>query len=221
LAETARAAAVAGVGWVVLNREAHYLAALRAEFPKLPIFCITANQVQVGHLQGGLVKSALPGGGHVIYIKGRMYTSTGRRRLQGFQEELAGGPWTVTMLEGDWSIEGGRRAMHTWLSGDKGSLPAPGVVCAQNDSMAVGAQEAYQETMNRSGQAAPELPFIGCDGSLGFGQRLVREKKLLATVEVPSSADLAMEFIARVCHGGSVPAMQVLIPVRSILQRDG
>src|ERR1700730_2373635 len=36
LPRVARDAAKAGIGWILLNREAHYIDSLRAEYPELP-----------------------------------------------------------------------------------------------------------------------------------------------------------------------------------------
>src|SRR4051794_35426218 len=51
LAEAARAAGDAGIGWALLNREASYLDQLRTDYPGLPIFSATPDQVEIGHLQ--------------------------------------------------------------------------------------------------------------------------------------------------------------------------
>ena len=58
LADVARQAAAGGVGWVLLNREASYLPALRAEFPGVPIFGVTPDQTQIGRIQAEQVRAA-------------------------------------------------------------------------------------------------------------------------------------------------------------------
>ena len=49
--QVARAAAAAGIGVVVLNRDANYLADLRSQF-HAPVFAITSNHEEIGRIQG-------------------------------------------------------------------------------------------------------------------------------------------------------------------------
>jgi ABC-type sugar transport system substrate-binding protein len=216
LAEPARAATAAGIGWALLNREAGYLDALRQEHPGLPIFSATPDQVEIGRLQGRQSKVCLPRGGSVLYITGPSSTSSARRRLEGIREELSrtdAPAWALSLLEADWTSEGARLALDRWFETDH---PPPGVVCAQNDDMALGARQALRDAASRRGEMSlAEIPVTGCDGSPGFGQRLVREKRLLATVEVPSAAGRAMEWIARARDGEHPPPL-VTLPVASV-----
>jgi ABC-type sugar transport system substrate-binding protein len=217
LAEPARSAASAGIGWALLNREADYLQPLRDEFPGLPMFSATPDQVEIGRLQGRQVKAALASGGEVVYLTGPTATSSARRRREGLEEEIAGGLWQVTSLDADWTAEGGRLVLQKWLEELLPGTPAPGVVCAQNDDMALGARQALRDAASRRGEKGlASVPVIGCDGSPGFGQRLVKEKRLLATVAVPSAAGLALEWLARARDGAGRPPMLVTLPVTSV-----
>jgi ABC-type sugar transport system substrate-binding protein len=217
LAEPARAAAAAGIGWALLNREAAYLDQLRSDFPLLAIFSATPDQVEIGRLQGRQARAVLPSGGQVLCITGPPSTSSARRRLQGLNEELASETWVVSLLEADWTSEGARLALERWLETAASAGHLPGVVCAQNDDMALGARQALRDAGSRHPEKAfAEIPVTGCDGSPGFGQRLVREKRLLATVEVPSAAGRAMEWIARARDGLERPPPFVTLPVSSV-----
>src|SRR6516165_5008568 len=51
LPQVAKAAAAAGIGWAVMNREADYVADLRRNF-KVPLFTLTSNHEQIGRIQG-------------------------------------------------------------------------------------------------------------------------------------------------------------------------
>ena|SRR5437879_1750490 len=51
LPQVARAAASAGIGWVILNREADYIGDLRLAH-RVPVFCITSDHREIGHIQG-------------------------------------------------------------------------------------------------------------------------------------------------------------------------
>jgi ABC-type sugar transport system substrate-binding protein len=217
LAETARVVGAAGVGWALLNREAEYLDRLCREFPRLAIFSTTPDQREIGRLQGRQARAVLPAGGHVVCVTGPPSTSSARRRLDGMREELGGGAWKITLLDGDWTSEGARLVLDAWMQGPGKEQERPAVVCAQNDDMALGARQALRDAGSRAGDPAlAEVPVTGCDGSPGFGQRLVREKRLLATVEVPSAAGPAMEWIARERDGAERPPQLVMLPVSSV-----
>src|SRR5271157_2713023 len=49
--QVARAAAAAGVGWVVMNREADYIAELR-QTCKAPVFALTSDHLETGRIHG-------------------------------------------------------------------------------------------------------------------------------------------------------------------------
>src|SRR5215469_8231834 len=51
LPHVARAAVGAGMGWVLLNREADYISELRRT-SQAPIFCVSANHLEAGRIQG-------------------------------------------------------------------------------------------------------------------------------------------------------------------------
>ena len=69
LPQVARAAASAGIGWVVLNRDANYIGELR-QFSKAPIFAVTVDHVDIGRIQAKQCTALLPTGGAVLYIQG-------------------------------------------------------------------------------------------------------------------------------------------------------
>jgi ribose transport system substrate-binding protein len=49
--QVARAAAAAGIGWVVLNHQVDYIMELRRSF-KVPLFAVTSDHVDIGKIQG-------------------------------------------------------------------------------------------------------------------------------------------------------------------------
>ncbi|HEV2729373.1 MAG TPA: substrate-binding domain-containing protein, partial [Terriglobales bacterium] len=51
LPQVARAAAAAGIAWVVLNRDAEYVSELRKAY-RVPIFSITSDHEEIGRIQG-------------------------------------------------------------------------------------------------------------------------------------------------------------------------
>lgn len=210
----ARATAAAGAGWVVLNREGGYVETLRAEFDGMPIFGVTPDQTGIGHIQAQQLRVLLPRGGRIVCLTGPARTFSAQRRLDGMREALDP-DYGLTVLESDWTTEGARLLLDGWLGGvDARELPD--AVCAQNDEMALGARQALRDASTRL--ARPDLaavPITGCDGSPGLGQRLVREKRLWATVALPSAAGPAVDWLARWRDGGEAPPSHVTLPVSS------
>jgi ABC-type sugar transport system substrate-binding protein len=214
LSEFARRAAGNGVGWVLLNREGSYVQLLREEFPGVPIFGVTPDQSQIGRIQAEQVQLLLPEGGSILCITGPPRTSSAQRRLEALRSDLGEG-YRVTVMEADWTTEGARLALDRWLEfAPAEALPA--VVCAQNDEMALGARQALRDAASR--RELPRLatlPLIGCDGSAALGQRMVLQKRLWATVMVPSAAGPAVEWLARVRDGTGDPPAHLTLAVSS------
>jgi ABC-type sugar transport system substrate-binding protein len=216
LAEVARTAVRAGVAFALLNREAAFLAALRQDAPGLAVFSVTPDQEEIGRVQARQVRALAPAGGSVLCVAGPSATSSARRRLEGLRAELGDPKWALTVLEADWTSEGARLAVERHLEGAAKGGPTPVVVCAQNDDMALGARQALRDAGSRTGNdALSQLAIIGCDGSPGFGQRLVKEKRLVATIALPSAAGPAVEWIVRAGEGRERPPEQVTLPVSS------
>src|SRR5246127_3300580 len=69
LPQVARAAAAAGIAWVVLNRDGYYLSDLRRAY-KVPVFAISSDHEEIGRLQGQQLAALLPNGGSVLLIQG-------------------------------------------------------------------------------------------------------------------------------------------------------
>lgn len=216
LRSLSRDAGKLGVGWVVLNRWSEELPTLRAEFPNLPIFSVTPDQYEIGHVQGRQFKNLLPNGGEVVYVRGPSNTSSARRRFEGLQRELDGTGIRLRTFDGDWSSEGGQRAIHEWADASPKGEVQTLVVGAQNDSMAAGARKALADEVRRDKQLkVGRLHVTGCDGASSFGQRLVAEGMITATVLVPSVSGRAVDEIASVLRGGPLPPEEIVLGVSS------
>jgi serine/threonine protein kinase/ABC-type sugar transport system substrate-binding protein len=204
-------AARLGVGWVLLGRWSDYVNNLRAEFPELPIFAVMADQKEVGRIQGRQIVALLPGAGELVSIQGPLGTSSAVRRHAGVQEVLQGSSIEVFTIHSDWTLGGGTRAMLDWARVfQKRPLPRF-IVGAQNDAMAMGARDAVQTLAVERGSSADAVSFCGCDGSPSYGQRLVTEGKLAATVILPASAGRAIAEVASMLRGGPRPPATVFL----------
>ncbi len=215
LAEVARQTAAVGVGWVLLNREASYLPALRAEFPGVPIFGVTPDQSQIGRIQAEQLHLLLPDGGTILCVTGLARTSSSQRRLQALRTDLGANNYRLTVVDSDWTVEGARLLLDRWL--EEASLEAlPQVVCAQNDEMALGARQALRDVASRRDLPhLAALPIIGCDGSAALGQRMVLQRRIWATIMVPSAAGPALQWLARARDGTGEPPAHLTLSVAS------
>jgi ribose transport system substrate-binding protein len=214
LLPAARAAAEAGIAWVMLNRDASFIEELRQQFPNRAIFAVTPDQTEIGRIHGRQVRALMPGGGCVLSVTGPLATSAAQHRLDGLKSTIADAYRLVT-LAADWTSEGARMALERWLKDMPKDAETPGVLVAQNDEMALGVRQAAREAAVRLNLPLDQLPILGCDGSPTLGQRLVREGRLRATIITPSASGPALEWIARVRDLGEIPPALVIQPVSS------
>ena len=216
LLPTAYAAAQLGIGWVLLGRWTVYMARLREEFPRLPVFSVAADQQEIGRIQGRQFRALLPSGGDLLYIRGPLGISSAKRRFAGLQEALQGSPITIATLSSDWTEDGGQRVMTEWLQTVRKGALTKFVVGAQNDAMAMGARNALVGPPEA--QWSPlmgRIPIVGCDGTPDYGQRLVLAGKLTATVIMPPTTGRAVQEIASMVGGSAEPEAEILLPPSS------
>jgi ribose transport system substrate-binding protein len=200
--QVARAAAGAGIGWAVLNREAEYAGELR-KTTRTPVFSVSPDQVEVGRIQARQVAALLPRGGAVLLIQGPSVSSASRDRYTGLQELL--GPHVhVTSLRGRWTEESAHQSVCSWLRLMAAQKLRIDLIVAQNDAMGMGARKAIDETiLDRDRDHWLGIPIIGCDGVPRTGQTWVRTGQLAATVILPPSAGVAMTLMTRALSSGT------------------
>jgi ribose transport system substrate-binding protein len=209
LPHVARAAVAAGIGWVVLNREADYTRELRKS-AKVPVFEIGSDHVEIGRIQGRQLAALVPQGGAVLYIQGPSDSSAARERTQGLSETK---PENIqlSMLKAQWTAASAYKTVSSWLRLSTSQRAPITLVAAQDDSMAVGARKVFEEQTTGADQDRwLKLPFTGCDGLPNTGQAWVRNGLLAATVIVPPNAGLAVEMLAKAMETGATPAAQTL-----------
>jgi ABC-type sugar transport system substrate-binding protein len=212
LFSVANAAAQLGVGWVVLQRSSDYLDDLRREHPSLPIFAVLPDQHEIGRIQGRQVLRLLPEGGEFVYVRGPLATSSAVGRSAGIHEVLEGSAVKMFTLTSDWTVAGGAQTMKQWARiFQRRDLPHF-VVGAQNDAMAMGARSALEEiAKERANLSIDAFAFSGCDGSPGYGKRLVAEGKLACTVVLPVTSGRAVTELASMLYGGPRPPSAILL----------
>src|SRR5260370_27685829 len=163
LPQAAGAAASAGIGWAVLNRDASYIPELRAS-SSAPIFGVSSDHLEIGRIQGRQFAALLPHGGSILYIQGPAENPAAKERTDGMQESK---PSNIhfTLLRAQWTEESAQRSVRSWLKLSTSQKAAIDLIGAQNDSMALGARKAFEELPNESERERwLKLPFTGCDG---------------------------------------------------------
>jgi len=219
LPQVAKAAATAGIGWVVLNRDANYIEELR-KISAAPIFSISSDHVEIGRIQGRQMAALLRGGGSVLYIQGPSENSAAKERTIGMQETKPGNV-QVSMLKGQWTQESAQKAVRSWLKLTTSQRAPIDLISAQDDSMAIGAREAFKELSNEDERERwLKLPFTGCDGLPKTGQAWVRSGLLAATIFVPPDAGQAIEMLVDAFENKKMPPERVLTTPTSIPALD-
>jgi len=215
LPQVARAAAAAGIGWAILNRDATYIDELR-KTSRAPIFAVSSDHVEIGRIQGRQLTALLPKGGSVLYIQGPSENSAAKERTQGMMETKRANI-QVSTLKAQWTEESALRAVRSWLKLTTSQKAAVDLIAAQDDSMAMGARKAFQELTNEVERDRwLKLPFTGCDGLPNTGQSWVRSGLLTATIFVPPNTGQAIEMLVQALQQRKVPPARALIAARSI-----
>jgi len=212
LPQAAHAAAAAGIGWALLNREADYIGELR-KTSKAPVFAISSDHEEIGRIQGRQFGALLPSGGTVLYIQGPGDAAAGRTR--GMLETKPANVQT-RMLRGNWTETSAEKAVSSWLRLSTSRDEHIDVVGAQDDSMAMGARKAFAEQSSGVERGKwLNLWFTGCDGLPQTGQIWVRSGLLKATVVVPANTGLALELLVKAIRTGTKPPELALTAVTS------
>ena len=209
-----RSAARAGIHWAFLTRWLDEIPALRREFPEVDIYSVSADQREIGRLQGRQLEILRTTEDEVIYLSGPAGTSSARQRAEGIAPELERARGKCQTFYGDWSQESGRTATKRWLAGFPRSQRPSFVIVGQNDNMAIGAREAVAASRDAASKST-DLRVIGCDGSSAFGQRLVIQGELSATIIVPPVSGRAIDAFAQRLAGRGRPQAIETVAVTS------
>ena len=215
LPQVAKAAAAAGIGWVVLNREVDYLSELRRAY-KVPVFAVTSDHEEIGRLQGKQLAALLPNGGSVLLIQGPSETLAAKQRTTGMYETKPIGV-QVKLMKGNWTEASAYKAVSAWLKLSTSQQTPIDVIAAQNDAMALGARKAFQElgdSVARDRFLA--APYLGIDAVSKTGQSWLRRGLLNATIVVPANTDQALDMLVHAAQSGTIPPEKTLTVPRSM-----
>ena len=214
LPQVARAAAAAGIGWVVLNRDVDYISELRHKY-NVAVFSVTSNHEEIGRIQGRQLAALLPGGGSVLYIQGPGEHTASKQRHSGLLETKLD-TIQLRILKAQWTEESACKAVTSWLRLSTARDTQISAVCAQDDSMAMGARKAFETLPPDQRDRWLKLPFLGCDGMPRTGQAWVKRGLLTATVFSPPNAGDAIELMMKAIVTGSQAPERTYTPATSI-----
>ena len=214
LPQVARAAATAGIGWALLSRNADYLNELRTTY-RVPAFVVTSDHEEIGRIQGRQLSALATAGGVVLYIQGPSQSHAATQRYVGLLETK---PENVQLrvLRAHWTESSSLKAVTSWLRLSTSRATEIIAVCAQDDSMAVGARKAFEQCALELNKSWLKIPFLGIDGLPKTGQAWVRSGLLAATVFSPPTAAIAIELMARFMELGTMPPVRVVTEPKSI-----
>ena len=215
LIQVARAAVSAGIGWVVLNRDADYVPELH-QTGKSPVFSLSPDHMEIGRIQGRQCAALLPTGGSVLHIQGPSENFAAKQRAHGMQETKPGNIHVI-MLRGQWTEASAQRVVRSWLKLPAAQKSDIDLIAAQDDSMAMGARKAFQDLPSEiERERWLNLPFLGCDGLPNTGQAWVRSGLLTATILIPPNSGQAIEMLVDALENGKTPPEQVLTSAISL-----
>ena len=213
--QVARAAAAAGIGWVVMNREVDYLGDLRKNY-RVPIFSISSDHEEIGRIQGQQLSALLPEGGSVLLIQGPAESLAAKLRTSGMYETK---PISVQvkLMKGNWTEVGAYKSVSSWLKLSTSQQTPIQVVAAQNDAMAMGARKAFQEVQDLAVRDRfQNLIYLGIDGVVSTGQTWLKRGLLTATIAVPPNTRQAIEMLAHSVQTGTIPPERTLTTPKSM-----
>ena len=213
--QVGRAAAAAGMGWVVLNHEVDYIPQLRKAYPGVPVFSISSDHLEVGRIQGKQFAALLPQGGSILYIEGPAASSAAKDRTRGMNETKPANI-QAKVMRANWTEESSYRAVSSWLRLRTSHEMHIELVAAQDDSMAMGARKAFAELAIGDRERWLRMPFTGCDGMPKTGQAWVRSGELAATIFIRPNTDLALEMLTEAIRTGVQPPERKLITPESV-----
>jgi ABC-type sugar transport system substrate-binding protein len=201
-----------GVAWVMMNSSLRTLDGLRREYPAVPITSLGSDQVEIGRVQGWQLRGLLPAGGNVLYIHGPQTSPAARERFEGLSQ-VVGTDIRLTIVDGQWSEESAEAAVRSWLRLRTWEKSPVHAVAAQDDAMARGARRAIDGIADPQG-LWKKIHFLGIDGLPVYGQKLVDQGRLSATVIMPSNTGPALELVDAWVKSGTLPPATVRLPVR-------
>ncbi len=214
LPRVAEAAVAAGIGWVVSNAHVDYIGALRKN-PKVPVFQISQDHMEVGRIQGRQIGAILPNGGSVLYLRGPAMSWWATKRSEGMEGAKPKNVEIRSLKVLASTAEGACNAVSSWLNLTRPRPEGTQLIVSQNADFITGARKAF-ETVT-SGQERAKWLALPCAG-VGVAERsrpLVDQGALCATVVTSLTMDKAVEMLAAAMTNGLQPPEHTFVEAYS------
>jgi ABC-type sugar transport system substrate-binding protein len=201
-------------GLVILSAWSPSIEAAHANWGAgLPMGSVGTDHLRVGEIQGRQLKALLPAGGRVLYVAGPLRSSAAQQRLEGVRAQMGPDVKLEEISAGQWTESDGIVAFNDWYRVAKAHDPVVPAIAAGNDELALGARRACEALANpQHREALLQARFLGVDACPGFGQKLIVEKQLYASVLTPANTGLALGQLQRFWTSGTP------IPLRSFTE---
>ena len=157
---------------------------------------ITVDNEMVGILMAQSIKENLPAGGNIVMICGPEADSNSKDVVNGFEEEIEGGPWEVIYKSGvrSWAAENGVQAVEDAFDNTSERIDA--IMCG-NDGLAGYVIRSLSER-----QMAGEVAVVGQDADLEACQRIVEGTQFMTVYKpINDQARKAAEFTVKLRKG--------------------
>lgn len=211
MAQVAKAAAAAGIAWVLLNREADYIESLRTEY-RVPVFTVSSDNEEIGRIQARQMAALLPRGGSVLYVHGPSTSSVAKLRAAGTQATLNSNIRLKVLRSATWTEAHAYQAIESWLKLQTSQSDPIDLVAGQNDYLAMGARKALQHLCTEEDwERWSKVPFLGIDGLANTGKAWVSRGLLAATIAVPPNTAHALDALVRALDTKRQPQASTLI----------
>jgi ABC-type sugar transport system substrate-binding protein len=173
----------------------------------LPLGTVSTDHTRVGEIQGRQVRALLASGGRLLCVAGPARSSAAQQRLEGLKSQIGGDVELHEISAGQWTESDGIVAFNDWYRVAKAGDPVVQVVAGGNDELALGARRACEAlAVPEHRSALLRARFLGVDACPTFGQKLVAEGTLAASVVTPANTGLALSNLARFwAEGTPVP----------------
>jgi ABC-type sugar transport system substrate-binding protein len=181
----------------------------------LPFGMVGTDHLRVGEIQAAQANGLLRGGGRLLYVSGPLRSSAAQERMEGLKRHLRAGIEVEETAAGQWIESDGRAALENWYRIAKSRNPAVDVIAAGDDELAMGARRACEALPNpQHRDTLLKAKFLGVDACPTYGQKLVAQGLLTASVLTPANTGLALSHLHRFWSQGTP------VPLRSFTQAE-
>lgn len=158
---------------------------------------VSTDHAAIGRVQGEQVRR-LARAGAVLCVTGPRRSSAAQERLEALRATVGAEADIVDAEAGEWTEAAGIMAFGDWYRVFKSRNPSLAAVAAQSDELAVGVGSAIRALGDPTHRAAlAKAKLLGVDACPGYGQRLVDDGTLAASVVTPPNTGLALELLHR------------------------